>query len=142
MTRTPDRPAAPGLRIRIVFGAAGLMGPGKAELLERIAGTGSIAAAGRAMGMSYKRAWMLVETLNAMFDRPVVTSTRGGRGRGGAALTERGREVLAEYRAVEAAARDGAAAHVARLRGWLREGPQPAPGPGPGPEPGPGRAED
>ncbi|MCX7889660.1 MAG: molybdenum-binding transcriptional regulator, partial [Rhodobacteraceae bacterium] len=55
MTRRTDRPAAPGLRIRVDFGAAGLMGPGKAELLERIGRTGSIAAAGREMGMSYKR---------------------------------------------------------------------------------------
>ncbi|MCV0395658.1 MAG: LysR family transcriptional regulator [Rhizobiaceae bacterium] len=64
-----------------------MMGPGKAELLERIAATGSIPAAGRAKGMSYKRAWSLVETMNALFAEPVVTSTRGG-ARGGWVLDE------------------------------------------------------
>ncbi|MFD1807941.1 winged helix-turn-helix domain-containing protein [Gemmobacter lanyuensis] len=60
-----------------------MIGPGKAELLERIDETGSIAAAARDMGMSYKRAWSLIETLNAMFDLPLVASTRGGRARAG-----------------------------------------------------------
>ena len=100
----------PRLRIRIVFGEAEMMGPGKAELLERIERTGSIAAAGREMGMSYKRAWELIGTLNAMFSAPVVTSTRGGPRGGGAVLTETGHEVLRLYRAFEAeAARAGAA---------------------------------
>lgn len=102
-----------------------MMGPGKAELLKCIAATGSIAAAAREMDMSYKRAWMLVETLNAMFDQPVVESTRGGRGKGGAVLTERGQAILAEYRAVEAAARDCSSDHLERLRGWLRPPPPP-----------------
>lgn len=98
----------PRLRIRIVFGDAEMMGPGKAELLERIDRTGSIAAAGREMGMSYKRAWELIGTLNAMFQSPVVSSTRGGPGGGGAVLTEMGREVLRLYRGFEAeAARAG-----------------------------------
>ena len=100
----------PRLRIRIVFGEAEMMGPGKAELLERIERTGSIAAAGREMGMSYKRAWELIGTLNAMFSVPVVTSTRGGPRGGGAVLTETGHKVLRLYRAFEAeAARAGAA---------------------------------
>ncbi|MEZ5755829.1 MAG: LysR family transcriptional regulator [Paracoccaceae bacterium] len=100
----------PRLRIRIVFGEAEMMGPGKAELLERIERTGSIAAAGREMGMSYKRAWELIGTLNAMFRAPVVTSTRGGPRGGGAVLTETGHQVLRLYRAFEAeAARAGAA---------------------------------
>lgn len=95
------------------------MGPGKAELLERIAATGSIAAAGRQMGMSYKRAWMLIETLNAMFREPVVESSRGGPGGGGAVLTDMGRASLAEYRAVEAAALDATEAHILRLKSML-----------------------
>lgn len=119
-------PASASLSIRIRLGGAGMIGPGKAELLERIAATGSIAAAARGMGMSYKRAWMLVEVLNGMFDRPLVDSTRGGVGKGGAVLTERGQGVLAEYRAVEAAARDHAAPHLDRLHGWLRAADGPA----------------
>ena len=107
------------LRLRLVFDDA-MLGPGKAELLRHILDTGSIAAAGRQMDMSYKRAWMLVETMNAMFDQPVVEARRGGRGKGGAELTVRGRAVLAEYLAVGAAARDHAATHLVRLRGWLK----------------------
>lgn len=94
----------PRLRIRIVFGEAEMMGPGKAELLERIDKTGSIAAAGREMDMSYKRAWELIGTLNTMFNAPVVSSTRGGSGGGGAVLTDMGREVLRLYRSFEAEA--------------------------------------
>lgn len=109
MSNDTDRPR---LRIRIVFGAHRMLGPGKAELLERIDRRGSIAAAGREMGMSYKRAWALVGTMNAMFREPVVESTRGGPGGGGAVLTEAGREVLALYRGIE---RDAATAGTARL---------------------------
>jgi molybdate transport system regulatory protein len=102
----------PALRIRIVFGDAEMIGPGKAELLERIDRCGSIAAAGREMSMSYKRAWELVGTLNAMFREPLVDSTRGGPGGGGAVLTGMGRTVVDLYRAFEA---DAAVAGAARL---------------------------
>ncbi len=102
----------PRLRIRIIFGDAEMMGPGKAELLERIDRTGSIAAAGREMGMSYKRAWELIGTLNAMFQSPVVSSTRGGPGGGGAVLTEMGREVLRLYRGFEAEAARAGGQHL------------------------------
>lgn len=91
------------------------MGPGKAELMEQIAQTGSISAAGRAMGMSYKRAWQLVETLNAMFEAPLISSARGGAAGGGARLTETGQVVLARWRALEAQARQGAEAEIAAL---------------------------
>lgn len=91
----------PRLRIRIVFGDSEVMGPGKAELLERIDRTGSIAAAGREMGMSYKRAWELVGTLNSMFNAPVVISTRGGPRGGGAVLTDTGRKIISLYRGFE-----------------------------------------
>lgn len=87
------------LKLRILFDRA-MMGPGKAELLERIRDTGSIAAAGRQMAMSYKRAWMLVEEMNAAFRGPLVTSARGGPGGGGAQLTEAGAKVLRLYRSV------------------------------------------
>lgn len=112
-------PRHPRLRIRIVFGDAGMIGPGKAELLERIDRCGSIAAAGREMGMSYKRAWDLVGTLNTMFEAPLVESTRGGPGGGGAALTGAGREVLAHYRALEVEAAEAGAARLAALRSRL-----------------------
>lgn len=100
------------IRIRLVFGENEMIGPGKAELLERIDALGSIAAAGREMGMSYKRAWMLIETLNVMFREPVVESTRGGPRGGGAVLTETGQRVLALYRTFE---KDSAAAGAATL---------------------------
>jgi molybdate transport system regulatory protein len=109
------------LRIRIVFGDGAVMGPGKADLLERIGRCGSIAAAGRDMGMSYKRAWELVGTLNGMFAGPLVDSTRGGPGGGGAALTDLGQEILRLYRAFEADAAAGGAARLAALQG-LRPG--------------------
>ncbi len=97
-------------------------GPGKAELLERIDRTGSIAAAGREMGMSYKRAWQLVEAMNAMFRAPpLVVSSRGGGGAkgGGAVVTEDGQVVLAEFRALEEVAQEAGAAHIARLQQML-----------------------
>jgi molybdate transport system regulatory protein len=109
----------PRLRIRIVFGESGMIGPGKAELLERIDTAGSIAAAGRAMGMSYKRAWMLIETMNAMFREPVVESTRGGAQGGGARLTETGHKVVAAYRAFEAEAARAGRAELSALQGLL-----------------------
>jgi molybdate transport system regulatory protein len=113
----------PAYRLRVVFGPGAMMGPGKAELLERIRATGSIAAAGRDMGMSYKRAWQLVETMNAMFHAPVVESSRGGAKGGGARLTETGADVLAAYRAFEAEARAAGAPHVARMRALLSDSP-------------------
>lgn len=100
-----------------------MIGPGKADLLEGIGRLGSIAAAGREMGMSYKRAWELIGTLNAMFRAPLVESTRGGPGGGGAVLTELGREVLAQYRAFEAEAAAGGAGRVAALSALLRDIP-------------------
>ena len=114
----------PRLRIRIVFGDREMIGPGKAELLERIERCGSIAAAGREMGMSYKRAWELVGTLNAMFRDPLVESTRGGPGGGGAVLTQAGREVLGLYRAFEREAALAGAARLAALRSRLKDIPE------------------
>ena len=122
MTRAPAKPPTPpGLRIRLVFGAGAMLGPGKADLLEGIRDTGSIAAAGRGMGMSYKRAWMLVETLNATFDAPLVESHRGGAGVGGAVLTETGVAVLALWRRLEAKAAEATAPEADALRAMLRD---------------------
>lgn len=114
----------PRLRIRIVFGASEMIGPGKVELLERIDRCGSIAAAGREMNMSYKRAWQLIGTLNAMFKAPLVDSTRGGPGGGGATLTETGRMVLGHYRAFEVDVAKAGAARLDDLRIMLRDIPE------------------
>ncbi len=100
-----------------------MIGPGKADLLERIESTGSISAAGREMGMSYKRAWMLVETLNAMFREPLVESTRGGPHGGGAVLTGTGRRVLGLYRRFEANAAASGESGLAELQAMLRASP-------------------
>jgi molybdate transport system regulatory protein len=80
------------------------MGPGKADLLEAIAAEGSITRAAKRMGMSYRRAWLLVETMNTCFRSPLVETSRGGPGGGGAHLTVLGRDALARYRAMEAKA--------------------------------------
>ncbi len=118
----PPSPDRPGLRIRIVFGDDAMLGPGKADLLERIGATGSIAAAGRSMAMSYKRAWMLVEEMNDAFRDPLVESTRGGPRGGGARLTETGEAVLAHYRKLEEIMAEAGAARIGQLREMLRHG--------------------
>ena len=109
----------PEFFIRLFLGGEAMLGPGKAALLEGIARTGSISAAGREMGMSYKRAWMLVESLNAMFRAPLVERARGGAGGGGAALTDTGRQVLALYRQIEAASAEVNADRLSALRALL-----------------------
>lgn len=117
MTRALAKPPTPpGLRIRLVFDDGAMIGPGKADLLELIRETGSIAAAGRRLGMSYKRAWMLVETLNATFAAPLVESHRGGPGFGGAALTGAGEQALTLYRRMQAKAAQATAAEASALR--------------------------
>jgi molybdate transport system regulatory protein len=116
-----DQTEIPRFRIRLSFDDDWVMGPGKAELLERIARTGSIAAAGREMNMSYKRAWQLVEVMNEMFREPLVQSSRGGARGGGAVVTDAGQRVLAAFRGVEAAARSAAQPHVAVLNEMLSD---------------------
>jgi molybdate transport system regulatory protein len=106
-----------GARLRIYLGTNVPLGPGKADLLDHIAETGSIAAAGRAMAMSYRRAWLLVEELNTMFKRPVVTTSKGGTGGGGGArLTATGRDVLMRYRNMEKATARAIARDFAALQ--------------------------
>lgn len=92
-------------RLRIMLGAGHKLGPGKIDLLEAIAATGSITAAGRRMGMSYRRAWVLIDEANRMFTRPLVTTTAGGAGGGGAHLTELGHDLVAAFRRIEARTR-------------------------------------
>ncbi|HEY5208958.1 MAG TPA: winged helix-turn-helix domain-containing protein [Stellaceae bacterium] len=92
------------LTIRIDLPPSGQLGPGKARLLELIGETGSISAAGRALEMSYRRAWLLVDALNHTFREPLVSTMLGGKAGGGARLTPFGREVLLHYRRLEARA--------------------------------------
>ena len=89
-------------KLRVMFGSEIAMGPGKAELLAAIAETGSITASAKRLGMSYRRAWLLVDTMNRCFREPVVASATGGTGGGGARMTPFGRRVLARYRAMQA----------------------------------------
>jgi molybdate transport system regulatory protein len=89
------------LKVQILHGGKPAMGPGKADLLEAIEHTGSISAAGRAMGMSYRRAWMLVDEMNHRWIDRLVEAHSGGGQLSGARLTALGRQVLAHYRALE-----------------------------------------
>jgi molybdate transport system regulatory protein len=119
----PDPQQDPRLRIRIVFGDGAMLGPGKVDLLDGIRRTGSIAAAGRGMAMSYKRAWSLVEQMNRAFRAPLVDSTRGGPHGGGARLTPAGEAVLAHYRTLEEIAAEAGAPRIAAIRSMLRDSP-------------------
>jgi molybdate transport system regulatory protein len=103
------------LRVSIVFESGARIGPGKAKLLESIRDTGSISAAARDMGMSYKRAWLLLDSINQAFTEPVVTAAPGGAGGGGATLTPFGADVLARYRRIHDRASAMAADDVAAL---------------------------
>ncbi len=89
------------LWLRVELGDGHRIGPGKVELLERIAEHGSISAAGRSMQMSYRRAWLLVESINASFRDPAVVTQQGGSLGGGAVVTELGREIVRRYREIE-----------------------------------------
>nr|WP_043364511.1 LysR family transcriptional regulator [Belnapia sp. F-4-1] len=119
MTKSPpERPL--GLQLRVLLpdplGGPPAMGPGKAELLEGIRDTGSIAAAGRRMAMSYKRAWFLVEAMNGTFRDPLVEAAKGGTGGGGASLTPLGVTVLAAYRRLERLAAEAGTTELTAIR--------------------------
>lgn len=117
------RSSPASLRIRILFGDDAMLGPGKIDLLDHIRQTGSIAAAGRQMNMSYKRAWLLVEEMNAAFRDPLVASARGGKAGGGAHLTATGQAVLTLYRDMEQTFAKAGEAQLAALAGLLRDIP-------------------
>lgn len=102
------------LRINVAPDIA--IGPGKADLLQNIKETGSISAAGRNMGMSYKRAWYLVEAMNGHFATPLVIAVMGGRKGGGASLTPLGEEVLRSFREMESLTNEAIAPLLRRLR--------------------------
>lgn len=120
------------LRLRIDFRPDGAIGPGKIRLLEAIREEGSISAAARALDMSYRRAWLLVDDLNRLFREPVVSAAVGGRHGGGTELTDFGAALIEEYRAIE---RDIFAAARPRLEtleaALAPEGSRPAAAPGP-----------
>ena len=108
------------LKITLVLASGARIGPGKAELRESIRDTGSISAAARGMGMSYKRAWLLLDSLNAAFEPAVVTTSLGGPGGGGARLTDFGHELLARYRRMEQQAQAIFGEDLERLQGVAR----------------------
>jgi molybdate transport system regulatory protein len=110
-----DQNASLGVRLRIDFGPHSSIGPGKIALLERIEATGSLSQAARELGMSYRRAWLLVDDLNHALAEPVTRASVGGAGGGGARLTPFGRKLIAAYRDVEHASFDAAAARLAGL---------------------------
>ena len=111
----------PGLTLRVLGKSAAAIGPGKAELIERIGQTGSISAAARGMGMSYRRAWQLVESLNSTFREPVVETATGGARGGGARVTALGAKVVAQFRTMEGKATRAIAADLRRFAGHLRK---------------------
>jgi molybdate transport system regulatory protein len=104
-----------GVRLRVDLGPGSSIGPGKVALLERIEASGSLSQAARELGMSYRRAWLLLDDLNHILGEPVSTASVGGAGGGGARLTQFGRRLIAAYREVEQATHDLAAARLA----WL-----------------------
>lgn len=113
----------PGLTLRVLGIARPAMGPGRAALLAHIARTGSISSAARAMGMSYRRAWQLVESLNKSFARPVVVTEVGGRRGGGAVVTTLGKRVVKLYRMMENKASAAIAGDLRRFSKHLRKPP-------------------
>ena len=116
MPATPDV----SLIVRVDLGAHGRLGPGKMLLLDQIHTLGSISAAGRAMNMSYRQAWDLVDQLNRAFIEPVVASQTGGKSGGGATLTAFGRQLVDHYRGIAAKAERAAKADVAAISAKLR----------------------
>jgi molybdate transport system regulatory protein len=108
-----------GLTLRILAGRAPAMGPGKAELIEHIAASGSISAAARAMGMSYRRAWQLVEALNKDYRERVVTTAAGGARGGGAQVTPFGLRLVAEFRSMEEKASAAIASDLRRFQRYI-----------------------
>ena len=110
----------PRLTLRIDLGPGQSIGPGKIRLLEAVAETGSISSAGRALGMSYRRAWMLIDDLNSSFRKKVVSTTLGGKEGGGATLTPFGQELVKRYRAIEQSATKATKTHVDFLARAMR----------------------
>jgi molybdate transport system regulatory protein len=109
------------IRIRIIADDTIALGPGKASLLQAIARTGSISGAAREMGMSYRRAWLLVEQMNRCFKTPLVQTATGGLKGGGANITDMAQEVLAHYQAMQQKAAAATHDELAYLQGLMRD---------------------
>ncbi len=107
-------------RLRVLFGDSTALGPGRVDLLDAIGRAGSIAAAARAMGMSYRRAWTLVDAMNKCFRAPLVERAVGGKGGGGARLTAAGFDVIARYRAMEKKASKSVAREIEEFRRLMK----------------------
>jgi molybdate transport system regulatory protein len=113
--------AAKNIKIRIYHGDAVAIGPGKANLLEAILQSGSISAAARSLGMSYKRAWDLVDTMNRCFREPLIVTATGGTQGGGSQVTEFGRDVLLRYRELETKAAQSVLNELSALNSLLAD---------------------
>ncbi|MFA6313909.1 MAG: LysR family transcriptional regulator [Sterolibacterium sp.] len=109
-------PAAMVIRPRVSIGDAIAIGPGKVDLLRTVGEMHSISAAAKALGMTYKRAWLLIDTLNRGLGRPVIETATGGKGGGGAHLTELGQQLVLAYDALETRINDAARDELATLR--------------------------
>jgi molybdate transport system regulatory protein len=118
----PGTAGAHRLIIRVDLASGARIGPGKVTLLEEIARTGSISAAGRSLRMSYRRAWELVEDLNRHLGQPVIATAAGGPGGGGARLTDAGQALVTEYRALEASAATATHDHIAAMERAFAKG--------------------
>ncbi|MBV9862355.1 MAG: LysR family transcriptional regulator [Alphaproteobacteria bacterium] len=103
------------LTLRLDFAPGGAIGHGKIRLLEAVRDEGSISAAGRALGMSYRRAWLLIDALNRLFGEPIVQTKHGGAAGGGAELTALGHRVVKHYRTIESKAHAAASGELAEL---------------------------
>ena len=117
-------PSVPTIQFRllVLLGGDIAIGPGKVDLLEAIGTTGSITAAARTLGMSYRRAWLLVDTMNRCFVTPVVITEAGGASGGGTRLTATGVEVVRRYRSMEAKAARVGSRDLAALMALMRNG--------------------
>ena len=116
------KPVALRPQLRVSFKKSIAMGPGKADLLDAIEDTGSISAAARKLDMSYRRAWLLVETMNSCFKSPLVETATGGQQGGGAQVTLLGKEVVRRYRAMEKKAQASVARDMAEFAALLLRG--------------------
>ncbi|HUA22697.1 MAG TPA: LysR family transcriptional regulator [Steroidobacteraceae bacterium] len=123
------RASSPGIRFRLDFHDRCSVGIGKVSLLEAIARTGSLSQAARDIGMSYRRAWLLIDSMHAEFDTPVINATVGGSGGGGAQLSSFGRKLIQAYRNLEARISPLALEHMSEVATHVagsRRGARPA----------------
>lgn len=116
MTSKKNKPCAVLVRPRIYIGDGIALGPGKIDLLRAVGETRSIAAAARSLGVPYKRAWLLIDSLNEGFGRPVVETATGGKGGGGASLTPLGQQLIERYDALETSLNASAGKELQALR--------------------------